>query len=93
MGVFAFPVIFLSFGTISPISNKEIITMNFRFYSGETLITKAEGIGGGYTYLSSIWMEDNPRIYSNMHINALGLALRGLINDIIDKRDFIKSKV
>lgn len=93
LGSFAFPVIFLSFGTISPISNKEIICVNFRFYSDDTLIAETEGIGGGYTYLSSIWMEDNPRIYSNMHINALGLALRGLIKDMIDKRDLIKKKV
>lgn len=93
LGPVAFPVALLTFGIISPISSKEIISINFVFLSGESVVAKAEGVGGGYTYLSTVWMEDNPRVYSRMQRNAFGIALRNLILNIIEQRDNLKKKI
>jgi hypothetical protein len=83
---------FLTWGIVSPANGKEIVQIKFDLvpiFSKEPALS-VEGVGGGFTAISSIWMQDNPNIYNRMQRKAFGIAFRELILDIIDQQEEIK---
>jgi len=82
-----------SFGIISPALSKEIVSIEFIFLSGELVINQSVGFGGGYTFVSTQWLEDNPSIDTNMKRNAFCVALRNLIINILEQRDNLDNQI
>lgn len=83
---------FLTWGIVSPANGKEIVQIKFDLVSNlsKEPALLLEGVGGGFTAISSVWMTDNPNILNRMQRKAFGIAFRGLVLDIIDQQEEIK---
>ncbi len=87
LGIATLIPLYLTFGIISPLSYNEIVIIDFKFLSGQSTIFSVEGIGGGYTQISTVWMEDKPSIYDGAQNKAFGRAMHELILNIINHRE------
>ena len=74
-----------TFGIISPMKYSETIKFRLTIDSagGSTFI--AEGIGGAYSYIGTVWLEDDPDVYKKLYRKAFGSAFENLIEDLIKK--------